>query len=219
VAVLNDDAGGFGSVEDLPEPPRLCVVETAVLRSAPPRLLAAGLADTLAKWMEWRAVEAEPSGFGSGAAWALARRAADVCEASGAEALAAPGSAAFDGVLEACLLWSAAASCLGSAPAAAAHSLANALGRQAPGKALLHGEAVGLGLLWQEALLGREGRATLPAGALAALLRSWNLPTALPRGLDLERLGADALAPDESVHLLGLDATSASARAALLALR
>jgi glycerol dehydrogenase-like iron-containing ADH family enzyme len=205
VAVRNDGKGGFVDVADLGAPPKLCLVETSVLRAAPRRLLAAGLADCYAKWLEWSAVESAPSGFGSAAAWDLARRGAELCAAAGAEALADPASAAFERVLEACLLWSSAASCLGAAPAAAAHSLAKALSLQEPGKALLHGEAVGLGLLWQESLLARAGRATMGVDAMTRLFESWALPTRLPSGLDLERLTRDALAADESVHLLGLD--------------
>ena len=213
VAVLNAP-GGFAGVMDVPLP-ALCVVESPVLAQAPARLLAAGLADTAAKWLEWRAVEAGPLGFGAAAGWALAKEADAACRALGAEALQEPGGPAFDSCLEAALLWSAAASNAGLAPAAAAHSLANALGRQAPGTGLLHGEAVGLGLLWQEALLRRAGRGTIEGEGLAALLGSWGLPTALPPGLDLARLLADAAAPDETVHLLGLDAAILGDRSCL----
>jgi glycerol dehydrogenase-like iron-containing ADH family enzyme len=222
VAVLNR-GGAYESVLDLGAPAELCVVETPVLRAAPPRLLAAGLADTLAKWLEWRAVEGVPGFFGAGAGWALARLAAETVESLGAEALAAcaegrpadagdRGTAALDACLEACLLHSAAASCAGEAPAAAAHSLADALSRQPAGRALLHGEAVGLGLLWQEALLKGVERENMDLPRLKALLESWKLPVALPPGLDLDRLCADALAVDESVHLLGLDLDPRSAR-------
>jgi glycerol dehydrogenase-like iron-containing ADH family enzyme len=214
VAVVNDGRGGFAEVRDLGGPPGLCIVELGILRAAPARLLAAGMADTLAKWMEWRALEPEPGAFGAGAGWALASRAFDCVRAAGAEALKEPGSRAFAAAVEACLLWSAAASCAGAAPAAAAHSLANALSRQGPGAALLHGEAVGLGLLWQESLLEASGSATMGSEALARLLASWGLPTALPAGLDHAALESDAFAPGETVHLLGQDA---AARAALAA--
>jgi hypothetical protein len=105
--------------------------------------------------------------------------------------------------LQACLPWSAAASNAGQAPAAAAHSLANALSRQAPGRGLLHGEAVGLGLLWQEALLDGQDSANMGLD-LKGLLRSWGLATTLPPGLDLGRLLDDAWRDDETVHLLGI---------------
>lgn len=203
VAVRNED-GAFAAVEDVP-PPVLCVVETAVLAEAPKRLLAAGMADALAKWLEWQAVDPSPQGFGAGAGWALAREAAAILRSLGTEALAKPGGAAFEVCLEACLLWPALASNIGRAPAAAAHSLANALSRQAAGRSLLHGEAVGLGLLWQERLLNGRGAGTMEAGSLAELLGSWGLPTTLPAGLDERRLLADAGRPGETLHLLDLD--------------
>ncbi|HXC64510.1 MAG TPA: iron-containing alcohol dehydrogenase, partial [bacterium] len=210
VAVKNL-GGAYDCVLDLGAPAELCVVEGPVLRGAPPRLLAAGLADTLAKWLEWRAVEGAPGFFGAGAGWALARQAAETCERAGAEALRG-GTAALDACIEACLLQSAAASCAGEAPAAAAHSLANALSRQPSGQVLLHGEAVGLGLLWQEALLKSVERENMEPGRLKALLTTWGLPVALPPGLDLDRLCVDATAAEESVHLLGLGLDRGAAR-------
>ncbi len=212
VAVVNDGLGGYRSVVDLAGPPRLCLVEPRALRVAPPRLLAAGLADTLAKWLEWRAAgEAGAPGYGGPTGAALAESAARVCVDLGAEALQSPASGAFQAALEACLTASAAASCAGKAPAAAAHSLANALSRQGPGKSLLHGEAVGLGLIWQESLLARHGRATMEPAVLRDLLGSWGLPLDLPPGLDFARLARDAWAEGESAHLLGLEGEAGSA--------
>jgi glycerol dehydrogenase-like iron-containing ADH family enzyme len=135
----------------------------------------------------------------------------------GAEALRGPGSEAWALCVEACLLWSAQASCLGSAPAAAAHSLANALTKQAAGRTLIHGEQVGLGLLWQESLLSK----TKPVWGFERVRRclyAWGLPTSLPAGLDLAALLRDALAPDESVHGLSLDLSPEAAASALDAL-
>jgi len=204
VAVVNGPDGGYLRVDDLGRPPELCAVELEPLRQAPPRLLAAGLADTLAKWLEWRAVEGSPGHFGAAAGWALARQAAEDCQRRGERALRDPRGDDLVACVEACLLASAAASCAGEAPAAAAHSLANALSRQAPGRGLLHGEAVGLGLLWQESLLAQVDRENVGASGLRDQLRAWGLPVALPPGLDLERLLDDALAEDETVHLMGL---------------
>jgi glycerol dehydrogenase len=212
--VLNDGQGAYREVLDLLSPPRLCIVDARALAEAPPRLLAAGLADTLAKWLEWRAVEEAPSGFGAAAGWALAQAAFELCWREGAEALALPGPAR-ERCVEACLLWSGLASNAGQAPAAAAHSLANALSQQGPGKALLHGEAVGLGLLWQEALLGQAGRPALKVSELRQTLASWGLPVSLPAGLDLEALLGAAWEPDESLQLLDLAPPADHGRSAL----
>lgn len=215
VAVVNGPAGGYLRVEDLGLAPELCAVELPALRAAPRRLLAAGLADTLAKWLEWRAVEGPPAHFGAGAGWALARQAAEACLAGGQRALAQPEGDDFVACVEACLLLSAAASCAGEAPAAAAHSLANALSQQAAGRGLLHGEAVGLGLLWQESLLRGADRENMDLDSLRGYLRAWGLPVTLPVGLDLEGLLDDALADDETVHLMGLKLDADQARSHL----
>lgn len=219
VVVVHGRDGAYERVLDLPRPAQLCIVDTDVLKEAPPALLAAGMADTLAKWLEWRALEAAPSGFGTAAAWALAEKAALTCEALGAEALREPGSAAWDACIEACLLSSAQASCLGQAPAAAAHSLANALTRQSAGRKLWHGAQVGLGLLWQEALLAQGGRELWGSARLRQALQSWDLPVTLPAGLDLEALVAAALDEDESVHSLDLELSPPQALAALQAMQ
>ncbi len=217
VVVVHAHNGSFEGVLDLALPAQLCIVDLDILAQAPPRLLAAGMADTLAKWLEWRALEASPSGFGAAAGWALAEKGAMACEALGAEALRAPGSAAWMTCVEACLLWSAQASCLGLAPAAAAHRLANALTKQGPGRNLMHGEQVGLGLLWQESLLSKHS----PVWGFERVrnaLYAWGLPTGLPQGLDRVALVRDALEPGESVHSLGLELSAASAASALEAL-
>lgn len=210
VAVLNAE-GAFSEVLD-GSPPELCLIDEEILAQAPPRLLAAGLADTLAKWLEWRALESEPEPAAA-EGWALARRAAQTAWAQGAAALHGE-PVALQLCLQACLPWSAAASNAGQAPAAAAHSLANALSRQAPGQALLHGEAVALGLLWQEALLDEAESANM-GEALAPRFEAWGLPTRLPAGLDLERLLDDALRSDETVHLMGLPFERARWRSSL----
>jgi glycerol dehydrogenase-like iron-containing ADH family enzyme len=218
VVVAHRPDGSFEGVLDLPRAAALCIVDFDALKEAPGPLLAAGMADTLAKWLEWGALEASPQGFGSGAAWILAERGALACEALGAEALKDPGGAAWATCVEACLLWSAQASCLGSAPAAAAHSLANALTGQPAGRTLSHGAQVGLGLLWQEALLAQQGKSVWASARLAAVLEAWGCPVQLPPGLDLEALIEAALAPGESVHSLGGDLSSVSAKQALQAL-
>ena len=218
VVVVHGRDGAYQRVLDLARPAQLCIVDRDVLKDAPGALLAAGLADTLAKWLEWRAVEEGPDGFGTATAWGLTEKAALTCESLGREALREPGSAAWDACIEACLLGSAQASCLGQAPAAAAHSLANALTKQGAGRKLMHGAQVGLGLLWQEALLAQAGRPLWGGARVRAALAGWSLPTALPEGLDLEALAAAALAEDESVHSLDLDLSPAQATAALRAM-
>jgi glycerol dehydrogenase len=214
VIVQHSHGGAYEGLLDLPKPAQLCIVDLDILLEAPPRLLAAGMADTLAKWLEWKALPAAEKAFGQGAGWILAERGALACESLGAEALREPGSAAWHTCVEACLLWSAQASCLGLAPAAAAHSLANALTKQPAGRTLIHGEQVGLGLLWQEALLAK----TEPVWGFERVrkaLYAWGLPTCLPAGLDLDALAEAATAPEETVYGLNLELSPSIARDAL----
>lgn len=217
VVVVHSAEGAFESVLDLPAPAELCIVDLDAFIEAPAKLLAAGLADTLAKWLEWKALPTAIPGFGAGAGWILAERAALACEALGAEALKSPGSSAWKTCIEACLLWSAQASCLGLAPAAAAHSLANALTKQPGGRTLNHGEQVALGLLWQEALLSQ----TAPVWGFERVrkaLYAWNLGVTLPADLDLNVLAQDAIAADESVHGLSLELDAVAAKEAFTSL-
>jgi glycerol dehydrogenase len=76
VVVVHGHDGAYEGVLDLAKPAQLCIVDLDVLAQAPPRLLAAGMADSLAKWLEWRAVEEGPQAFGAAAGWALAEKAA-----------------------------------------------------------------------------------------------------------------------------------------------
>ena len=215
VVVCHSPEGSFEDVLDLPMPAQLCVVDTTILAQAPANLLAAGMADTLAKWLEWKALPELGSNFGNAAGWILAERGALACETLGAEALREPKSHAWNTCIEACLLWSAQASCLGQAPAAAAHSLANALTKQALGRNLVHGAQVGLGLLWQEALLEPSAASVWGLARVRTLLKAWQLPVLLPAGLDLEALLSDAMAPEESVHGLGIKLNASHGRHAL----
>jgi hypothetical protein len=73
---------------------------------------------------------------------------------------------------------------------------------------------VGLGLLWQEALLAKI-EPVWGFERVRKALYAWGLPTCLPAGLDLDALAAAALGPDETVHGLTLELSTTSAREAL----
>jgi glycerol dehydrogenase len=209
VAVLYQEDGVYREVLDLEQGPSLCVLDPALLMSAPARHRAAGLADTLAKHLEAQAACANAD-LGAGAGLDLARVAHDRCLALGSAWLASQDPAAPESLqaLEAVTLMSALASCLGEVPAAAAHSLANGLSLLPGCRQLLHGELVGLGLLWQDLILMELGR-PLPGGcpdlaARRAQLQSWGLPLAIPaQGLNpeiLARVVAKSLQEGESIH-------------------
>ena len=201
VVVAHDVGGRVLDLIDV-EAPRLCIADFELLASAPARLLNAGLADTLAKWLEWKESELlEPSQPGV----AAAQRAYEL----------AWSSKVREELWEACLRLSAEASNWGMAPAAAAHSFCAGISLLARSREWLHGEWAGLGLLFQARILGQDEHP----------LRNWleqqHLLTQLPFAVSDEELGDMALRildPDESIHALG-DISPARLKQALLSLR
>lgn len=197
VVVVNSSQGEYLDVLSLDGPPYGCAVDEALIASAPPRLLAAGLADSLAKSLEWEAVGIDLAQPGATAGWQLAQGLAQNLREQGRQAVQGDRDA-LRRCISLCLLDSALVSGLGGAPAAAAHSLANALSADPVAKQLLHGEAVGLGLLFQERLLGRDG------SALRDLLEAWGLPTQLRQGslADQAAVLSKLRNPEETLWLL-----------------
>ncbi len=214
VVVINSAQGEYLDVLDLECAPYGCAVDVDLIAAAPARTLAAGLADSLAKCFEWQALGLDDSQPGSRVAWELAQSVVARARLHGAKAIA--GDPASQRVcLELNLVDSALISGLGDAPAAAAHSFVNALSVDPVAKRLLHGEAVGLGLLFQDQLCSRLGPP--PSGdtaALRALLLAWGLPTGLPAGSlsDVASVFNKFWHPDETVHRLpGVEKLGATA--------
>ncbi len=194
VVVVHDAQGAVLELVDLPAPPRLCIGDLEFLKSAPPRLLAAGAGDTLAKWLEWAAVEAEPEGAESAIA--------------AFECLKAGPDCGQESAFNACLRLSADASNRGLAPAAAAHSFCAGVSVLPQSRAWLHGEWAGLGLLLQ-AWLFEDAGLSAPGGLglkeLAGILSLWELPVRIPWTLsesECDQVASRMLAPGETVHAL-----------------
>ncbi len=209
IAALYSARGEFLEVRDLSSPPAACLVDFTLLASAPPRLLKAGMADTLAKWLELEPLRAgQPAAFGDGLGLSLARQAYDRVLAWGPSAPSAPGPEWRD-LVEANLLLSGLASCLGGSLAAAAHSFCNGFSLLPGLKGWLHGELVAVGLLAQDRLLEMLG---LPLPGVSSATqrrfqwRSLGFPDRLPGGkVDpavLEEVGRKILDPGETIHLL-----------------
>lgn len=162
--------------------PVACLVDPDLVGRAPARLLAAGMADALAKWEEGSAVTALEAA--DGALRLPARIAEDVHGVILAHGLEAHADAsagrvteAVARILEANLLATGIVSCLGGARfrAAAAHAVyygITLVGRPFPG---LHGEVVGFGLVVQALLLGRRDHAE----RLARFLGKMGVPLTL----------------------------------------
>jgi glycerol dehydrogenase-like iron-containing ADH family enzyme len=183
VVVAHSQDGEVLDILDLPTAPRLCVGDFGLLASAPRRCLASGMADSLAKWMEWEAVE-PPEGGGA-------------AEAEKAKGLVLDPDTAQEQIWDANLRLAAEASRLGGAPAAAAHSFCAGISLDSRSRQWMHGEWVGLGLRFQSMLLGED------PGALDAWLAGLGLPLKLPFWPKDPLAAAERmLRSDESIHLM-----------------
>jgi glycerol dehydrogenase len=191
VVVVHDRQGAVLDLVDLARPPELCVVDFEILKSAPRRLLAAGVADTLAKWLEWSVLEENPQGSEPAQeAFELLKRGPDASLDN------------EEAVLHACLRLSSEASNAGQAPAAAAHSFCAGISVLPRSNTLLHGEWAGLGLLFQDWLLKRH-KMEMPDPR--PWLELWGLPLSLPFKLasaERAQVAARMLDPQESIHAI-----------------
>ncbi len=206
LAVLYEPDGRHRESRRLPAP-ALCIVDPAVIAAAPVRLLAAGMADALAKRVEGRAA-AHPEGttLATRIALALCEEVADTVLALGVAAARDVASRrcteAVEEVVRAAVLGAALIGGLGGrrVRSAGGHALYYAvthLGAEArreprPGEPL-HGELVGFGLLFQSCLLSAPAD---EVASLAGFLARIGLPLTLDGlGLgDLDRRGRSRLA-------------------------
>lgn len=185
VAVVEYDAAGAHLDSYLLEGTWLTtLVDTEVLAAAPDRLLAAGVADALAKVHEVRFVTGRAGAPNATvlAALALCDRLAELIDASAAPALAAGPSANETGergvLAEAVVLWPALIGGLAGEDAkiAAAHAVHDALTHLPGSKASIHGELVAYGILVQKVL---EGVPAETLRATAETLASLGCPAGL----------------------------------------
>ena len=192
--VLYTSAGTSAGARPLRVPPAICLIDLDVVTAAPPRLLAAGLLDAVAKWYELDLLHTRSPLVGTGprSAHALARAIADAVHGEGPRALSesragAPGAASRAAVEVAVLLPGLVSGLAGGNNAmAVAHAVHDALTHLAGSHASLHGELVGFGLVVQALLAD-------PDGADAARLRDVIVALGAPR--TLAELGCgDALA-------------------------
>jgi glycerol dehydrogenase-like iron-containing ADH family enzyme len=183
--VLYTAAGTPSGARPLPEGPAACIIDLDVVTAAPPRLLAAGLLDAVAKWYELDLLHSRTPlmTVGGRSAHALARTILEEVERSGARAVAevrsgSPGRAAADAAEVAILLPGLVSGLAGGNNAmAVAHAVHDALTFDPGAHSSLHGELVGFGLVVQ-ALLADE------AGTTASRLRSMLIDLGAPRTLD-----------------------------------
>jgi glycerol dehydrogenase len=176
--------GAFLGDQALKHCPDLLVFDHDLLRQAPPRTLASGIADALAKWYE--------ASVSSGAsqdglilqAVQMARVLRDQLLIDSVDAMQNPGGDAWVRVIEACGLTAGVIGGLGGARCrtVAAHAVHNGLTQLQACHGSLHGEKVGFGVLVQLRLEERLGGNRLAEQAhrqLLPLLKQLGLPVSL----------------------------------------
>ncbi|HEY9724324.1 MAG TPA: iron-containing alcohol dehydrogenase family protein [Oscillatoriaceae cyanobacterium] len=220
-----DAAGAFQFGRVLSAPAGV-VVDTELIARAPARLLASGLADTLAKWVETSAsVDYAAADQTTRAAYRMARFLYDEILEWGreayADACAGRLTPTLSRAIETNICLAGTVGGLGGerCRSVAAHAVHNAL-TQLPGhRASWHGEKVGFGILAQLLLEGREAEARALADFFAAL----ELPlTTGALGVTLDepawqRLTTHVCRPESTVHHLPFPVSPARVREAIAA--
>ncbi|MFO7628051.1 MAG: iron-containing alcohol dehydrogenase family protein [Prochlorococcaceae cyanobacterium] len=196
LANMYSPAGAFEADLALKRCPDLLIFDHNLVRQAPPRCLASGIADAMAKWYE-ASVSSGASGDGLvQQAVQMARVLRDQLLIDAETALRDRGSAAWVRVAEASALTAGVIGGLGGARCrtVAAHAVHNGL-TQLPGcHGLLHGEKVGFGVLVQlrlEEVIGANQLAGQARRQLLPFFRSLGLP------VSLEGLGLAGASPQE----------------------
>ena len=184
LANLYSPQGAFQGDVALSRCPDLLVFDHAFVRQAPPRTLASGIADALAKWYESSVSSASSDDGLVQQAVQMARVLRDQLLIDSAEAMRNPSGSAWVRVAEACALTAGVMGGLGGARCrtVAAHAVHNGLTQLPAAHAVLHGEKVGFGILVQLRLEDRLGDNRLAAQAhrqLLPLLQQLGLPVSL----------------------------------------
>lgn len=193
--------------------PVAVLADTEILAAAPPRYLAAGIADTIVKWYEAAPnIGSGPDSIHRRAGLQTAKLALDILEELSLDAYLAAGSGKVtDAIIEVTnaiiFLAGQAGSLTGGKPRAAiAHAINNSLTRQHETHIRLHGEKVAFGLVVQ---LFLEGYSQTKIDTLARLLHALGQPLTLTQlgftGKLAEKAALVAkgvVLPEEAVALL-----------------
>ena len=194
--------------------PDLLIFDHDLVRQAPARTLASGIADAMAKWYE-ASVSSGSSGDGLVQQTVqMARVLRDQLMLEAEAALHDPHGAAWERVVEACGLTAGLIGGIGGARCrtVAAHAVHNGLTQLPASHGHLHGEKVGFGVLVQlrlEEVLGGNQLAAQARRQLLPLFRRLGLPVNLEQlGLageslqELEQACAFACRADSDLHRL-----------------
>jgi glycerol dehydrogenase-like iron-containing ADH family enzyme len=200
LANLYSPSGAFQGDVALSRCPDLLVFDHALVRLAPPRTLASGIADAMAKWYEASVSSGASADGVVQQAVQMARVLRDQLLLEAEAALDEPGGDAWVRVVEACALTAGLIGGVGGARCrtVAAHAVHNGLTQLEASHGRLHGEKVGFGILVQlrlEEQLAGNRLAEQARRQLLELFVRLGLPVSLP---DLG-LGAVSLADLEQV--------------------
>ena len=177
--------------------PDLLIFDHSLVRTAPPRTLASGIADALAKWYESSLTSnSSQDGFVQQAVQ-MARVLRDQLFLNGYKAFVDPLCNSWVTVAEGCALTAGIIGGMGGARCrtAAAHPIHNGLTQLKYKHKPLHGELVGFGLLLQLHLEEENSSSQLPQQAksqLANFLSKLNLPVSID-SIGLENINSTEL--------------------------
>jgi glycerol dehydrogenase-like iron-containing ADH family enzyme len=228
LANLYTPQGAFVGDRALDRCPDLLVFDHGLVRQAPARTLASGIADAMAKWYEASVSSGDSTDGMVQQAVQQARVLRDQLLLDGKEAMAAPGSEAWVRVAEASALTAGLIGGVGGASCrtVAAHAVHNGLTQLLACHGSLHGEKVGFGVLVQlrlEELLRANHLAAQARRQLIGLFRALALPVGLDDlGLAAASLGelrqvcAFACRPSSDLHRLPFPVSESDLLAALV---
>tara|TARA_Y100001968_G_scaffold308634_1_gene327648 strand:+ start:97 stop:1209 length:1113 start_codon:yes stop_codon:yes gene_type:complete len=194
--------------------PNLLIFDHSIVRAAPPRTLASGIADAVAKWYESSLTSSKSQDGFVQQAVQMARVLRDQLFLNGLKAFEDPLSSSWKIVAEGCALTAGIIGGLGGSRCrtAAAHPIHNGLTQLAYKNKPLHGELVGLGLLIQLYLEEKNSNSQLPSQAKSQLidfLSQLNLPICLesinlrnPTSNELYKACKFACKDDSDIHQL-----------------
>ena len=177
--------------------PNLLIFDHGIVRAAPPRTLASGMADAVAKWYESSLTSSTSQDGLVQQAVQMSRVLRDQLFLNGKKAFEDPLSNSWEIVAEGCALTAGIVGGLGGAKCrtAAAHPIHNGLTQLAYTNKPLHGELVGFGLLVQLHLEEKNSNSQLPKQSklqLIDFLLQLNLPISI-ESICLENATSDEL--------------------------
>jgi glycerol dehydrogenase-like iron-containing ADH family enzyme len=211
---IYSESGAFLSDVSLPKCPDLLILDYGVVATAPPRTLVAGIGDAIAKWYEASVSSGHSSQTLLIAAVQQARVLRDILFQKSAAAIANPGGADWQEVVDATVLLAGVIGGLGGAQCrtVAAHAVHNGLTHLPGSHHALHGEKVAYGILVQLRLQEMLQGDRLAATARQQLLDFYT-EIGLPKTLadlglsevtisQLHRAATLACQPDSDLHRL-----------------